>query len=199
MSSLIYKNIRIYRSVMQLLYKGKYYRRFDPVKQMLDQINPDSILELCFGDLVIARYCREKNCKWYGIDKNESFIEYAIDEGFAVEKKNIDVNTKLMRTDVILMMGSLYHFHENAAELIKNMMNSANRILLSEPVKNLTSNRLYGKIAGNFSDSGAGSENFRYTRKSLTELAANICADSLFSYKIVYEGEKDLILLFERK
>lgn len=199
MSSLIYKNIRIYRSVMQLLYKGKYYRRFDPVKQMLDQINPDSVLELCFGDLVIARYCREKNCKWYGIDKNESFIEYAIDEGFAVEKKNIDVNTKLMRTDVILMMGSLYHFHENAAELIKKMMNSADRILLSEPVKNLTSNRLYGKIAGKFSDSGAGSENFRYTRKSLTELAAKVCADSLFSYKIVYEGEKDLILVFERK
>lgn len=199
MSSLIYKNIRIYRSVMQLLYRGKYYRRFDPVKLLIDQSNPQSVLELCFGDLVMARYCRERNCKWYGIDRNESFIDYAIDEGFAAEKKVIDANYEFMKTDLILMMGSLYHFNEKAAVIVKNMMKSANRIIISEPVKNISSNRLYGKIAGKFSDSGSGSENFRFTRKSLTDMAAIVCADSLFSYKIVHEGEKDLILIFERK
>ena len=52
--SFIYKNIRIYRFVMNILYSGKYYQRFKIIENLLNPNNDKTIVELCFGDIQIS-------------------------------------------------------------------------------------------------------------------------------------------------
>ena len=55
--SIIYKNIWLYRFVVSLLYLGKYNTRFKNVALFLDPIQDTSVIELCFGDIYIAKWC----------------------------------------------------------------------------------------------------------------------------------------------
>ena len=57
---------------MSLLYKGNYYKRFEPI---LKQIEGKKVTEICFGDTLIADYCKKHQLGWTGIDTNAVFVE----------------------------------------------------------------------------------------------------------------------------
>ena len=80
-NAFIYSNIRIYRFVMSLLYSGSYYRRFAAVTKL---IRGKKVTELCFGDTVIADYCRKHGIEWTGYDINPHFIKRAAAKKFKV-------------------------------------------------------------------------------------------------------------------
>src|SRR3989344_2200070 len=79
--SFIYKSIQIYRLVMGILYHGDYTGRFT---RLMDLIHPGdkTIVELCFGDIYIAEFCRNNDKKWIGYDLNPSFVQHARRQGF---------------------------------------------------------------------------------------------------------------------
>lgn len=198
MPGLIYKNITFYRALMQILYAGKYFRRFDPVKKIIKDKNIKSVFELCFGDTVIAEYCRKNGVDWQGIDGNKTFVDRARKMNFRAEMGNIHSKMEYIQSDAVIMMGSLYHFKEDAFDLVKNAFQKSKFVIINEPIKSYAQHKIVGKAAAKLSNAGKGAENFRFDRKSLIALADSICKDSLYSYQIIHEGEKDMTLLFER-
>src|SRR6185369_996859 len=55
--SIVYSHIYLYRIAMNLLYSGKYYRRFTDIVDSMGS-GVSSVCDLCFGDTVIAEWCR---------------------------------------------------------------------------------------------------------------------------------------------
>lgn len=199
MSSIIYKNITIYRTVMQLLYKGKYIDRFDPVKKILLEKKPNSLLELCFGDTIIAAFCQKNNISWSGMDLNENFVARAQKRGFKAENCDLNFKTEIPKSDAILIMGSLYHFQKDAIPFLLNLLSSTQLFILNEAVNNLSQKKMTSKLSSKLTDTGKGAEKFRYSKPDLLKLANEICEITPFSFYIAHEGKRDLTLVFERK
>ena len=68
--SVIYRRLWLYRGVMTLLYKGRYRARFARVAALLRD-EDQTVLELCFGDVAIAEYCRSHGKSWIGLDVSD--------------------------------------------------------------------------------------------------------------------------------
>jgi hypothetical protein len=77
--------------------------------------------------------------------------------------------------DVILMQASLYHFLPDAAQIVERMVAAArDRIVISEPIRNLTSSQLpliaaLGRLAA---DPGVGGHAQRFSESTLDALMA---------------------------
>ena len=93
MLSPIYWDIRIYHLTMFLLYGGNYTSRYNIILEQIKQNKPNSMLELCFGDLLLAEFCKKNKINWTGIDQNSAFIKHAIKNGVTVLKNDIRVYT----------------------------------------------------------------------------------------------------------
>lgn len=149
---------------MQLLYLGRYKHRFAVVIDQLKAIPPGSqILELCFGDIYIAEYCKSMALSWRGFDINGLFVRAARRKGFDAGIADLDNLASFPEADVIIMMGSLYHFHPDEGAMLEKMFRSAHTVIISEPVSNLsTAGGLIGYIAKRAANAGKGNEVYRF-------------------------------------
>jgi hypothetical protein len=197
-TSLIYRNIWIYRLVMNLLYLGRYRRRFKDITNLLEQ-KDNNIVELCFGDIIIAEYCKESARHWVGYDINDVFVNYALKHGHNAVSTDILSLESLPDADVLIFAGSLYHFNENMHKIWQLMTSCASKIILSEPVKNITSIKNFvGKIGARASTVRNGAEAFRFDRRSLIEMLDRFKETYNFTYEIVSEKKDILIIINER-
>ncbi len=198
MRSLIYWDIRLYRSIMTLLYSGKYAARFEAVEAFL---GPDdrSVLELCFGDTRIAEFCRRTGRSWVGLDLNKRFVDHACGKGYDARAVDLLNSAQLPAADVCIMMGSLYHFESVIDEVVEKMLGVGKKLILSEPVVNLSARPgIIGALARRMANAGHGSETFRFGRKELVDTMSR-AADRLgFSTRVSMEG-RDLIMVLERE
>jgi hypothetical protein len=154
---------------MQLLYKGGYNKRYVPVINCLPG-SCDSVIELCFGDIILAAHCRKNNIAWTGYDLNDSFVTFAQKKGFNAKQADILSLDILPGADVYVMAGSLYHFHDQLESLFGKIFNSCNTMILSEPVKNVSAgNNFFGRLAKKWANAGKGEEAFRFNEESLIE------------------------------
>jgi hypothetical protein len=195
--NIIYKNIWFYRIIMSLLYRGLYTQRF---ANIINVIGPSdrSILEVCFGDIHIANYCAHTGRKWKGLDINPSFITFAKNKGFDAEYGDISTLDRLPAADECIMAGSLYHFHHATMRVLSLMLASAPVVIISEPVKNITSMMgIIGTIGAFASSAGKGAEHFRYTTQTLTDMFDSASKQLSFSYEIISEG-RDLLVRITR-
>ena len=194
--SFIYRHIRIYRLIMNILYLGKYKRRFTPVIQQLNQLAPGTkVLELCFGDIYIAEFCRKAAFQWTGIDLNPHFVDQAKKLGYHALIQDLTGLQSFPKAQVCIMMGSLYHFHPNTEVILGKMFQAADIVIISEPVLNLSSkNGLLGFFAKNSANVGKGDKAFRYTRASFLFLLEK--KKDLLNYRILslQDEGKDLIV-----
>jgi hypothetical protein len=181
---------------MNLLYSGKYKQRFAPVISHLAAMPSGSrILELCFGDIYIADYCRKAGYEWTGFDINEHFIDRAQKLGFDAHYANLSSTDNLPQSDVCLMMGSLYHFHLHAEELIAKMLIAARIVVISEPILNLASRGgLIGYLARRSANAGKGNESFRYNRKTFTDLIDRCRSRLNIGDIVIQDHGKDIIV-----
>lgn len=192
--SFIYSNIYIYRTIMSILYLGGYKDRFRNVENLLGGKLDHSVTELCFGDIYLAKWCNENKINWEGIDINDNFVRFAINQGFKARCTNLREFPVFKKSSVVIMMGSLYHFEDILPRLIDYVMQSCNRFIISEPVNNLSSNRgLIGWIAKRSANAGHGDEMFRFNELTLIDKINEI---SHGRYSIVNHGVsgKDIIL-----
>ena len=180
---------------MSLLYKGAYYKRFEPVFKL---ISGKAVTELCFGDTIIAEYCQKNGITWTGIDNNAPFVEDAFKKGFVAVQKDV-LNTRLPEADTTIICGSLYHFHDDLEKLISKMLISAPLVIISEPVINLSNNKgIIGKLAKASANVNGKEQPFRYTKKTLVKAMDDLSEKLNFQYRIAEEFDKDLILVLKR-
>ncbi len=196
--SLIYRNIWIYRLIMNLLYLGRYRQRF---KDIINELGPDAehVIELCFGDIHIAAFCKETGRHWIGYDINDVFVDYAVKHGFNAVNADILSLESLPRADVLVFAGSLYHFNENLDKIWQLMTSCAPRIILSEPIKNITSiKNIIGNIGARASTVRNGAEAFRFDRGSFIEMLDFYQEPYNFAYNVISEKKDILITINER-
>ena len=191
--SLIYKNVHIYRLMMQGLYLGKYGQRF---RQIIDLIGPSElqILELCFGDIRIANYCRSTGRHWSGVDLNPEFVRYAREQGFEAREADIASLGSFEPSDLAIIIGSLMYFHTDLGGLLRKLFAAAPRLLISEPVRNYSQVRgPVGYIARRSANAGDGEQGFRYDEESVQTALSSLQSSVGFQWSVKHTG-KDLVL-----
>lgn len=197
--SIIYRNIHIYRVVMNLLYWFGYRQRFRDVMALISE-KDKKILELCFGDIYIAEECKTRNIEWTGIDINQSFVRYASGRGHHAKYADLVNMDEFPVSDVCIMVGSLYHFYPEIETMLVKMLRSAPKIIISEPVKNLSSGKgLIGMVSKKLSNAGKGQESFRFDEKSIIETFNALCYKFKFTYRVVSKKRDILIEIINER
>jgi len=183
---------------MNILYKGGYSKRFAKVVQLLKE-EDKNILELCFGDIIVAQYCRNHDKKWCGIDFNESFVSFAQRKGFNAQLKDIFTLNDLQDSDVCIMIGSLYHFSNDVNKVLSLMNKASSKIIISEPISNL-SNRddLLGLLSRKCTNSGKGNESFRFTEDSFLKILNNFASGHHLKLSILNRNQRDICVVLEK-
>jgi hypothetical protein len=181
---------------MDLLYKGSYNQRFEKIYGMIEGRN---VVELCFGDIIIAEHCRQRGIRWTGFDMNTKFVRHAKKKGFDARLADVKRISELPTADLCIIAGSLYHFAENIESLILKMMHSAQRIIISEPIHNL-SNRsdLVGYLARRSTSCGEKHEQFRFTQSTFKDMLFHLSAKHRFRFKLMDTVKKDIIAVLDR-
>jgi len=196
--SVIYKNIWLYRFVVGLLYLGKYNTRFKNVTLFLDPVQDNSVTELCFGDIYVAKWCRKNDIKYLGMDINQYFVSMAQRKGYNAKVGDIRLYPELPNSDVVVMISALYHFYDIFPELLDYIMNSSKRFIISEPIHNLSSmNNLIGKISHKLTNAGSGNEIYRYNKQSLVN-AVQTASNNRYLVRYHYD-KKDMIVEISHK
>ena len=196
--SWVYKSIWIYRLIMSFLYLGRYRQRFQDIIAVMAP-GDLRIIELCFGDIYIAEYCKKSLRQWTGYDINDVFVDYALKHGHHAVHADILSLKKLPQADILIFAGSLYHFNENLHHIWQLMTSCAPKIILSEPIKNITSAKNFiGKIGARATAVRNGAEAFRFERDSLIEMLDYFQETYNFTYEIVSEKKDILIIINER-
>jgi hypothetical protein len=199
-TSLVYKNIFFYRFLMNALYLGNYKNRFLKIIEVIEQESPNSIVELCFGDTFIAAYCHKKNIAWRGIDINAGFVERAQEKGYDAVCDDILLLDSFRKNELCIISGSLYHFNPSQRlTLFQKMFSSSKKILISEPIRNLSDQKGFiGSLARRSANAGKGHESFRYNEQSLKAVLNELSRVLNFTFNIVGFIEKDIIILLEK-
>ena len=194
--SIIYRNIHVYRLVMQILYGFGYRKRFKKVTKLFP-LQTKTVSELCFGDIYIAEYCRGNKIEWTGFDINSYFVKRAKKKGFNAIQQDIVKANQISEADVCVMIGSLYHFNDIIESFLIKIINIAPVIIISEPVKNITSNENWiGKLAAFMTNAGKGAETFRFNKDIIIK-TMNLYSKKLnFTYSIV-SIDRDIIIKIE--
>ena len=183
---------------MNMIYFGKYNQRFKIVTNLLNSKKDKTIVELCFGDILIANWCRLNNLVWIGFDINDEFIKNARSKGFNAQYKDILKFEALPKSDVVILMGSLYQFNTRLNDLISSIMKSTNKLIISEPIINLASqNNIVGYFAKRLTKVGKGNEIFRYDYGNLHHALKDVCSDK-FKISEIKRTKKDLILVIQK-
>lgn len=195
-NSLLYRSLSHYRFGMKLLYLGRYEQRFDPV---INAIRGNSVVELCFGDHLIASACRKKGISWIGIDLLPAFVNAAIAKGFDARLGDLHELRQFPTADTFIICGSLYHFHDELPALLQSIFEHTSCLLISEPVVNLSqSNGFIGKLAKESATVNGKKQTFRYDENSLLHELKSIGSTIGVRIKVIDRNKKDLILLLEK-
>ena len=172
---------------------GQYTKRFKKITNLINH-GDKKIIELCFADTYIANYCKKNDIKWIGYDINYRFVENANKRKFESYQIDLLKENITEKADMCLIIGSLYHFNNSLEFFFLKMLNISHKIIISEPVKNLTnSNRFLSFFSKKISDAGNGTENFRFNKNSFYDAIEKMSVKLNFSYKSIYEG-RDIII-----
>jgi SAM-dependent methyltransferase len=172
-TSLVYRSAAGYELLMRVLYGRHYAERMRAVAEEV----PDgaSVLELCCGPgTMYLRHLRGRAGTYIGVDVNPRFVERLRRRG--VDARRLDLSggsDALPSADVVILQASLYHFLPDAERIIDRMLATAgDRVVVSEPVRNLASSRLpvVGRIGRRAADPGVGGHAQRFTEASLAAL-----------------------------
>ena len=172
-TSLVYRSAAGYEVLMRVLYGTHYAER---MRAVADQVPEEaSVLELCCGPgTMYLRHLRGRAGSYVGLDVNQRFVERLRRRG--VDARRLDLTGSedpLPIADVVILQASLYHFLPDADRIIDRMLAAAgDRVIVSEPVRNLASSRLplVGRIGRRAADPGVGGHAQRFTEESLAGL-----------------------------
>ncbi|MHB8657150.1 MAG: methyltransferase domain-containing protein [Solirubrobacteraceae bacterium] len=196
-SSLIYRSVVGYELLMRILY-GRHYR--DRLSLVAEQVPEGaSVLECCCGPATLyRRYLRARRSSYIGLDVNERFVSRLRRAG--IDARVIDLasgDQPLPPADVALIQASLYHFLPEPGRLIDRMLLAAReRVVVSEPIRNLASSELplLGALGRRAADPGVGGHTQRFTESSLDALMKRYAGQVRTTFTIPGGREKVYVL-----
>ena len=151
-------------------------------------------LELCSGDIYIAKWAHSVGLGYIGFDVNYRFVRYAVKRGFDVRLVDLNKVKQFPDASIAVMMGSLYHFHYNLKDFVDRVMASVKRFIISEPIRNLSQTAgILGWIAQRSANVGKGNESFRCDESGLIEALIKVCGD-VYLCKVLMRDRKDIII-----
>jgi SAM-dependent methyltransferase len=173
--SLIYRSAPVYGLVMRALYGRHHGERLRAVAEQVPA--GATVLELCCGPgSLYLTYLRPRISNYIGLDSNPAFVARLQARGVDARLTNlIDGAQPLPPADVAIMQASLYHFLPDPNEILQQMLDAAKRrVIISEPIRNLSSSTLplVGAIARRSADPGVGRHAERFTEAALDQLMA---------------------------
>jgi SAM-dependent methyltransferase len=196
-TSLVYRSARGYELLMRVLYGRHYAAR---MRAVAEQVPLDaSVLELCCGPgTLYRRYLSARAGGYIGVDVNEGFVDALRRRGVDARRIDLaDVGEPLPAADVAIMQASLYHFLPDAAAVVERMLTAArDRVIVSEPVRNLATSNLPGValLGRRAADPGVGGHAERFTEATLDELMARYRERTLATFPIPGGREKVYVL-----
>ncbi len=183
--SIIYSSIRLYRVVMGVLYRGRYRARFDTVINLIQETD-SCVVELCFGDVVVAEACRRRGVNWIGLDASPAFVTHALRCGYDARQADLLRGEPLPTCDLCVMMGALYHFESCLCELFALIKRVSRRLVISEPIQNWTSGSgLRRCLAIALTHAGNRAQAFRFTEATLLQTLDRLSREVGFEYRVV--------------
>jgi hypothetical protein len=196
-SSLVYRSAHGYELVMRGLYGRHYGAR---LRAVADQVPPGrSVLELCPGPgALYQRHLRGRACTYTGADVNPGFVARLRRLGADAVELDLTGPARLPVADVVIMQASLYHFLPGAEAVIDRMLAAAReRVIIAEPIRNLSSSRLPWVAAlgrrGTDPGSGAGHEQ-RFDEPALDRLMDAYSNATVTAFTIPGGREKVFVL-----
>jgi SAM-dependent methyltransferase len=174
-TSLVYRSAAGYELLMRALYGRHYAARMRAVAEEVPA--GASVLECCCGPgTLYLRHLRGRTSAYVGIDVNERFVAGLRRRG--VDARRLDLaaeQVELPPADVVILQASLYHFLPHAERMLDRMLAAAGeRVIVSEPVRNLASSRVapIARLGARATDPGVGEHAQRFTEASLAALMA---------------------------
>jgi len=172
-TSLIYRSARGYELLMRALYGRHYGARMAAVAEQVPA--GASVLELCCGPgTLYERHLRGRSSSYIGLDVNPRFVTALRSRGVDARRLDLAGSAEpLPPADVVLMQASLYHFLPDAEAILERMVAAAGeRVVVSEPVRNLASSELplIGALGRRAADPGVGGHADRFTEQTLDAL-----------------------------
>jgi hypothetical protein len=154
------------------LYGRHYSSRYKTIADLIPA--GSEVLDMCCGPAVLYhRYLRHKSVKYIGLDINPGFVNGLKCRGIDGRLFDLRDDSPIPKADYVVMQASLYHFLPNPIPIINRMMAVArNRVIISEPIRNLThsASPLIASIAKRFTNPGSGTQPRRFTEESLDEV-----------------------------
>lgn len=159
--------------------------RFDPVINLIQEVDA-CVLELCFGDVVVAEACRQRGVSWIGLDASPAFVANALRSGYDARQADLLKGEPLPMCDLCVMMGSLYHFESCLSELFARIKGVSKRFVISEPIQNWTSGSgLRRCLAITLTRTGNRAQAFRFTEATLLQALDRLSQEVGFEYHVV--------------
>ena len=182
---------------MRALYGRHYAARMSAVAEQVRV--GSSVLELCCGPgTLYLRYLRARTSGYIGLDVNRGFVARLRRAGVDARSLDLaDVKVSLPTAEVVIMQASLYHFLPNAAQIVDRMLDAAaQRVIISEPVRNLASSdhRWVGALGRRAADPGVGGHAARFTEATLDELMSRWSGRVLASFHVPGGRERVYVL-----
>jgi trans-aconitate methyltransferase len=167
---LLYRDGRVYRGVLRLLYGDALPARERVVASLVR--SGASVVDACCGDAGIAR--RLTAGSYVGVDASEPFVRDLERRG--VRAVRLDVaRDELPRGDVVLMLGALYQFLPDADSVVDRLVRAArDHVVVAEPHRNLAEHRwgFVRALARAATGSGDGSSPARFNEETRRALFA---------------------------
>lgn len=174
-TSLVYRSALGYELVMRALYGRHYAARMAAVAEQVPE--GASVLELCCGPATLyRRHLRGRAGSYVGVDMNERFVAALRRDGIDARRMDLaegDASDQLPPADVAIMQASLYHFLPRPEAILDRMLTAAgDRVIVSEPVRNLATSSLpgVGLLGRRAADPGVGGHADRFTEATLDAL-----------------------------
>jgi hypothetical protein len=167
---LLYRDGRVYRGVLRLLYGDALLARERVVAGL---VRPGAeVVDACCGDAGIAR--RLVGVSYVGVDASEPFVRSLSRRGLRGVRLDV-ARDELPRGDVVLMLGALYQFLPDVDAVVDRLVRAAReRVVIAEPHRNLAQHRRawVRALARLATGSGDGSRPVRFTEETLRALFA---------------------------
>jgi SAM-dependent methyltransferase len=192
----IYWSATGYDLVMRALYGRSYARLYADVAALI----PDgaSVTDVCCGSGRLYReFLRGRGCRYVGLDYNPILVRAVQRAGG--DARVFDIRREQPpRADFVVMCSSLYHFFSERNEVLGTLLDAADKaVILSEPVRNLTSHPFPPiKFAATLlTNPGAGSFESRFNPETFRNFARDNGASDYFHEA----SDRQAIAVFRRR
>ena len=196
MSSLIYAHPSIYQLLMRLIYGSGFAARYRAISDLI----PDGadVFEACAGDAYLyRRYLKARGVRYRAGEFNDSFIAHAQAQGIDMQRFDLRKD-EVPAADIVILHASLYQFMPEHAAVVGRLLAAARRTLIvSEPVRNLSSspNPLIRWVATRSADPGSGHKAQRFDEASLDAFFREHYSERVLQSALIPGGREKIYCL----